>query len=136
MTSANQLSVRTGGRDRADRDSGTLASVGAGQRSRAGQPDSLADQHSDMTITSQHTDPHHTGVDPTLLLARAGTHTKYPPSNKICAKQSRQRKFYTPFFLTQILPINCVRGTPVSLLLENPPTPLFETTPISDIFYV
>lgn len=69
MTSANQLSVRTGGRDAQD-----SQPIGANP---------LADHR-----------PHHTRLPPDLLLARALRLGKYPLSKIFCAKVTRQVIIY------------------------------------------
>ena len=72
-TSANQLSVRTGGRDAGER----------GRTEDRTERGSVAvrDSQRQATITSQHTDPHHTRLGPTFPLARRRRWGKYPISN-------------------------------------------------------
>jgi hypothetical protein len=93
-TSANQLSVRTGRRDGADRDGRDAGERGrTADRTRRG---SVAgrDSQRQATISYQRTDPHHTRLTPDLLLARHGRWGKYPMSKIFCAKVTRQVIIY------------------------------------------
>jgi hypothetical protein len=85
-TSANQLSVRTGGRDAGER----------GRTEDRTERGSVAvrDSQRQATITSQHTDPHHTRLPPDLLLARALRLGKYPMSKILWGKVTRQVIIY------------------------------------------
>jgi hypothetical protein len=89
-TSANQLSVRTGGRQ-GRRDAGER-----GRTEDRTERGSVAgrDSQRQATITSQHTATHPTRLPPDLLLARALRLGKYPMSKIFCAKVTRQVIIY------------------------------------------
>ena len=81
MTSANQLSERTGeAGQRAGAHGGTLAG--------------LADPQRTSMTTASHSLPHHTRLTPAPLLARALRLGKYPLSKDLWGKVTRQVIIY------------------------------------------